>query len=113
VVGLAPQVLLPKALLPEAEALHVLVVVTEGSEPKWCTLKKKNKTKKNEKKKKKKKKKKLSQAERHSCIGAGSAVSVTVCSCDPSSIKVLIYCLLHLRHCCNIMTPSETSHTSV
>ena len=41
VVGLAPQVLLPKALLPEPEALHVLVVVTEGSEPKGCTLQKK------------------------------------------------------------------------
>jgi len=46
VVGLAPQVLLPKALLPEPEALHVLVVVTKGSEPKRCTLKKEKKLKK-------------------------------------------------------------------
>lgn len=38
VVGLAPQVLLPEALLPEPEALHVLVVVTERSEPEGCTL---------------------------------------------------------------------------
>ena len=38
VVGLAPQVLLPKALLPEPEALHVLVVVAEGGESKGRTL---------------------------------------------------------------------------
>ena len=38
VIGLAPEVLLPEALLPEPEALHVLVVVTEGREPKWCAL---------------------------------------------------------------------------
>ncbi len=30
VVGAATQVLLPEALLPEAEAVHVLVVVAEG-----------------------------------------------------------------------------------
>ena len=46
VVGLAPEVLLPKALLPEPEALHVLVVVTKGSEPKRCTLKEKKLQKK-------------------------------------------------------------------
>ena len=38
VVRLAPQVLLPKALLPEPEALHVLVVVAEGSEAKGSAL---------------------------------------------------------------------------
>ena len=38
VVGLAPQVLLPEALLPEPETLHVLIVVAEGSEPKGSTL---------------------------------------------------------------------------
>lgn len=31
VVGLSPQVLLPKALPPEAEAVHLLVVVAEWS----------------------------------------------------------------------------------
>lgn len=39
VVGLAPEVLLPKALLPEPEAFHVLVVVTERRETKWRPLK--------------------------------------------------------------------------
>ena len=57
-VGLAPQVLLPKALLPEAEALHVLVVVTEGSETKRRTLKKK----------KNKLKKKRTTGWKHACI---------------------------------------------
>ena len=38
VVRLAPQVLLPETLLPEPEALHVLVVVAEGSEPKGSAL---------------------------------------------------------------------------
>ena len=37
-IGLAPQVLLPEALLPKSEALHILVVVTERREPKWRTL---------------------------------------------------------------------------
>ena len=42
VVGLAPEVLLPKALLPEPEALHVLVVVTEGGEAKRGPLQNRN-----------------------------------------------------------------------
>lgn len=38
VVRLPAQVLFPEALLPEPEALHVLVVVAEWCEAKWCTL---------------------------------------------------------------------------
>lgn len=37
-VGLAPEVLLPEALLPEPEALHILVVVTERREPERGSL---------------------------------------------------------------------------
>ena len=42
VVGLAPEVLLPKALLPEPEALHVLVVVTERREAERGSLQNSN-----------------------------------------------------------------------
>ena len=42
VIGFAPQVLLPEALLPEPESLHVLVVVTEGRESKRGSLQYKN-----------------------------------------------------------------------
>ena len=44
VVGLAPEVLLPKALLPEPEPLHVLVVVTEGREAKRGSLQNRNRS---------------------------------------------------------------------
>lgn len=44
VVGLAPEVLLPKALLPEPEPLHVLVIVTEGREAKGGSLQNRNRS---------------------------------------------------------------------
>ena len=39
---------------------------------------------------------------------AASAVSVTLCSCDPSSIEVPIDCLLCLHHRHNIVAASTT-----